>query len=176
MEDILDIREPVYLPDPVPVLWIAAGVAACLLVGYLLWLKLRKKPGVVLTPYELAARELNRIRQGGGGMDDTAFTLAVSDAVRGYLERGFALPAPELTTEEFFETLGTAKRVAPDLLRKLQPFLEHCDLVKFARQSLDEATRKTLLETAADFVDKANRGAQEDSAPPTPQAGGAKAS
>ena len=84
-----------------------------------------------------------------------AFYVELSGIVRRYLEDRFELRAPELTTEEFLESV----QHAPDLSREhqslLRGFLRQADLVKFAgaRPSAEDidrsvaAARRFLEET-----------------------------
>jgi hypothetical protein len=61
------------------------------------------------------------------------FYVRVSAILRRYVELRFGLRAPEQTTEEFLvSALATGGLIAAhrDLL---ETFLQHCDLVKFAR-------------------------------------------
>lgn len=76
------------------------------------------------------------------------FCVAVSDALREYLEESLNLRAPDRTTEEFLEELQASAKLSRDQKRVLAQFLERCDLVKFAR---DEPSRSDLegLHTAA---------------------------
>jgi hypothetical protein len=69
--------------------------------------------------------------------------VAVSDALRWYLEERFEFRAPERTTEEFLEELRQTDRLLPDQKEVLGDFLRRCDLVKFARY---EPARSELLE------------------------------
>ena len=45
---------------------------------------------------------------------------------------------PEDAAREALEMIQKQAKLPPKLLEKLQPFLEQCDLVKFAAQELEE--------------------------------------
>ena len=72
--------------------------------------------------------------------------------MRGYIERKFALAAPEMTTEEFLLTLARDRGALPYDSGRLRDFLEVCDLVKYAavRPARDDAEQ--VLGTARAFV------------------------
>src|SRR5688572_20443767 len=98
-----DIKPPVHIPDYWLYLWIALGVLALALIGYLVWrywLKkaLQPKPVPVLPPHVRARRRLKEAMTLIA--EPKLFVSAVSDAVRIYLEESFDLRAPERTTEE----------------------------------------------------------------------------
>ena len=114
------------------------------------------------TAYDVAIRRLGRLlaqpRDEPGQVD--AFFVELSSIVRWYLENRFDLRAPELTTEEFIESMSGS----PDLMRGYQPllrdFLNRADLVKFANfvpapGDVDEsvaAARRFLEETRSEML------------------------
>lgn len=61
------------------------------------------------------------------------YVIAISDALRCYLEERFEFRAPERTTEEFLHELQSTKLLSPDQKQSLAGFLQRCDLVKFAQ-------------------------------------------
>ncbi|MHC5184367.1 MAG: hypothetical protein ACYSPI_08845, partial [Planctomycetota bacterium] len=61
------------------------------------------------------------------------FYEKLSTCLRHYIENRFQLRAPEQTTEEFLEQLKTSDALRLEHKQQLQKFLEHSDLVKFAR-------------------------------------------
>ena len=86
-------------------------------------------------PHEVAYRELDALLAEnliGRGLAKL-FYVRLSNILRHYIENRFGLRAPESTTEEFLIALRASEaleRRHKDLLRR---FLEHCDLVKFAK-------------------------------------------
>jgi hypothetical protein len=84
--------------------------------------------------------------------DPRAFAIAVSDAVRVYLEERFTLRAPERTTEEFLRDLQKTSALTPQQKASLAAFLEQCDLVKFARFEPPESALRELHESALRLV------------------------
>ncbi len=155
-----DIRD---IHDPIPLtfweqhgLQIAVGTPlAVLLLGFLLWLVLRKKAKIPLTPIERARLELAaaRVEIATGG--DKAFAVQVSDTVRRYLEDACRMPAPERTTEEFLVEAAKHPWLRGELTDLLRKFLEWCDLAKFAGQQFGQPQREQLLAAAAQFLEAA---------------------
>jgi hypothetical protein len=86
--------------------------------------------------------------------DPRLFCIAVSDALRVYLEERFELRAPERTTEEFLQDLQSTEHLNEEQKRSLTDFLERCDLVKFARFEPNESALRELHESALRLVDE----------------------
>ena len=81
--------------------------------------------------------------------------MRVSTILRRYVELRFGLRAPEQTTEEFLvsvSALATGGLIAAhrDLL---EAFLQHCDLVKFARHRPTPSAMEETFESAKTFVE-----------------------
>lgn len=82
-----------------------------------------------------------------------AFYVRLSTILRRYIELRFGLRAPEQTTEEFLTSaLATGGLIAlhRDLL---DTFLQHCDLVKFARHRPAPGDMEEAFESAKNFVE-----------------------
>ena len=79
--------------------------------------------------------------------------MRLSTILRRYVELRFGLRAPEQTTEEFLvSALATGGLIAAhrDLL---EAFLQHCDLVKFARHHPTPSAMEEAFESAKTFVE-----------------------
>jgi hypothetical protein len=133
--------------------WAWAGWAALALAlaaaGYLAWRKWRRRKTPVAAVPEVPphARARQRLQAALGLISHPEpFCVAVSQALRIYLEERFGLNAPERTTQEFLAELQTSHVL--DLTHKtlLGDFLFRCDLVKFAKY---EPTEVELLELHA---------------------------
>jgi hypothetical protein len=96
------------------------------------------------------------------------FVIAVSEAVRTYLEERFGLKAPERTTEEFLSELQRSAML--DLRHKqvLEDFLSRCDLVKFAKYEPQRQELEDLHNSAMRLVDETT--APSFLRPPSPPA------
>jgi hypothetical protein len=159
MEGFADIEGPVRIG--LGTLLLLAGLAAVVLAAVVLGLRslLRRRSGngggPVLperSPLEVALERLDRLQSEGLGMDTDPFIVEVSNIVRDYLETAMEIPAREQTSEEFLLALQQEASLPEVLQARMPEFLDKCDLVKFARQSLEGTGRDALLETAGTVV------------------------
>ncbi|MCX8156074.1 MAG: hypothetical protein N3J91_06480 [Verrucomicrobiae bacterium] len=159
VEELRPLKPPVDIPSG----WAWLGwVAACLLLAALAWglwrwwQKRRLAPPAAaappLPPHVEARRRLEAAWQLLG--DPERFTVAVSAALRWYLERRFHLPAPERTTEEFLQDLQRTLLLQPRHKELLADFLTECDLIKFARFEPTEEALRRLHAAALRLVDE----------------------
>ncbi|HMJ88305.1 MAG TPA: hypothetical protein VK530_00730 [Candidatus Acidoferrum sp.] len=152
--DIRPIKPPVVIRDPwAAAAWIAGITIAVVLIalGVRLWWKRRPAVRPVIVPPHVRARE--KLNASLALLNDPrAFCIAVSDAVRVYLEERFRLRAPERTTEEFLRDLQTTTHLNSEQKQVLAAFLEKCDLVKFARFEPNEAALRELHESGLRLV------------------------
>jgi len=142
--------------------WVWAWVVGLLLLsavalrgGRVWWLSRQKARR--RSAYEIAMGRLTElmIRPHNEPQQMDAFFVELSAIVRWYLENRFELRAPELTTEEFLESMSRSPDLSGDHQAMLREFLHRADLVKFANfvpseQDTDrsvEAARRFLLET-----------------------------
>jgi hypothetical protein len=159
--DIRDIRPPYLIPLDWRVVALIASVA--LLALLLLWWAWRwyrgRQPPLTLLQRTLRRLEATRALMQVG--DAQAFSVAVSDAVRAYVEERFNVLATHLTTTEFLrDCLAQVGSSLQAHEQSLGDFLRYCDLAKFARWSLDGAQMQAMLASARHFV--------ESTAAPTP--------
>ncbi|MDD2709312.1 MAG: DUF4381 family protein [Verrucomicrobiae bacterium] len=157
-EDIRDIRGPVHIPFSW--LWIVQLFLGLLaLIGlWLLWRWYRRfrearRLARQKTPNEIALERLEKARALMTPEQAHEFAIAVSEAVRLYIEDRFHEQAAHRTTEEFLHDLLTrsGSPLAPhaDLLAD---FLKHCDLAKFARWSFSLPEMEGMHASAIRFV------------------------
>ncbi len=154
-----DITGPIVPPAP-PWPWWAwallasgAAVGSSAVAGLTYWLRRRAaRPPPPLSPEEWALRELERLTEhdwlGRGAARELYYR--VTAIVRQYVERKYALAAPEMTTEEFLATLD--RRPLPLDADRLRAFLEACDLVKYAALEPGPADIARTLGAARAFV------------------------
>lgn len=86
-------------------------------------------------PHEVAYDELRELRAKdlpGKGMIKEHY-FSVSAIIRKYLERRFSYRAPEMTTEEFLNSIKLSSELDAEVKKHLRKFLEQCDIVKFAK-------------------------------------------
>jgi len=168
LTEIEDIVGPVALPRApfvqrhAAALGIAAGVAAIAAVAVVLLRRKREASKQMLPAHVMAFRMLEwLIAQdfvGKGQLEQ--FYVHLCGVVRKYIEMRFEIHAPEETTEEFLGQMtqdGAGRSVLVEHRSLLKEFLEHADLVKFARHSPtdDEIQRsfnaaKVFIEATAD--------------------------
>jgi hypothetical protein len=89
--------------------------------------------------------------------------VSLSGIVRLYIERRFGLRAPEMTTEEFIQSVQRDSPLSPAHRESLGGFLAECDLVKFARVLPEREAAERAFAAARDFVNQtrpADEGAQ----------------
>lgn len=153
--DIRPIKPPVDVPNPWAWVFWTAGIlmaVALIAAAVILWLKRSKQLAVMppVPPHVRARQKLEAALLLIG--DPRAFAIAVSDAVRVYLEERFQLRAPERTTEEFLRDLQKTPVLTEPQKESLSAFLEQCDLVKFARFEPPETMLRELQESALRLV------------------------
>lgn len=160
--DIRDIKPPEELPfDWRPYGLVGAVCVALALAGFGLFTFLnRPRRSYVVPPrppHEVALTALQSLRaqrliEEG---EFAQYYVTLSAIIRRYLEDGFGVRAPEMTTEEFLATAASDRRLGPQQRRLLAEFLTQADLVKFARhlptlndvESAYEAARRFIEET-----------------------------
>lgn len=136
--------------------WIA-GILIVALAGWLAWRYWRKKvasrPAAPPVPPHVRARRL--LEQALGLISEPKpFSIAVSDAVRMYLEERFDFHAPERTTEEFLYELQDTNLLTVDQKQSLADFLANCDLIKFAKYEPTETELRSLYDAAVRLVNE----------------------
>lgn len=157
--DIRDIKADVLILPP---WWVWAllvlAAAAVVLVVWLVLKKRRQEAKEVFVPRQNAVEEARERLEAARKLmlagEIEAFYIAVSDAVRQYIERQFRLRAAEQTTEEFLQDMTRSQRMRPTHKELLEEFLTQCDLVKFARFRPGPKDMEAALAAATRFVDE----------------------
>ena len=180
-EGAAGIEGPVWIRPPMKT--IGAWLLGLVLLAAALWglwrlvVVLRHRAALRrLSAKERALRELDGLLHkdlvGKGLVKEFYFALTL--IVRSYIERAHAVRAPEQTTEEFLAAVSRDPRFGPDVVRRLQEFLQAADLVKYAaylpaHSAVDQsiATAKTYIATDAEeaAAQAATRAAEQGSAP-----------
>jgi hypothetical protein len=153
-EDIRDIRGPKTVPGTWQVPAVLAGAIVLALCAYVIWR--RRHRGIPPRTLSLSERTLELL-------DDTrplmrpetarAFGIAASELIRDYIEKRFDVVATQRTTEEFLQTLLQSSTEALARHRSLlAEFLQQCDFVKFAGDSLTVTDMESLFRSARQFV------------------------
>lgn len=154
--EIRDIAPPVdVFPYPLWQVAIVAAVALILLALLGWWIARRMANRPVSpppSPRAVALRALEELRGMVQKLEPYAFSIAVSDVLRHFMDGQYGFRAERQTSPEFLASISQSATLTPEDRRLLADFLERCDLIKFARVSGDEETNRALLESAGAFV------------------------
>ncbi len=169
-EGIKDIKGPVSFPaNHFFLIFIVVACLAALifLVTFFLKRYLKKKTESSSIPTEpadqIAYQALTRLKAKDlprfGKIKE--YYIELSDIVRRYMENRFSFRAPEMTTEEFLYFLRESDSLKGAHKNLLKQFLNHCDLVKFARygptqQEIDDSFNlaKKLVDETKSLTEK----------------------
>ncbi len=138
------------------VVWIAAILALCA-AAWWAWRRWRKKAAAVpaIPPVPPHARARRALEAALALLSDPkAFSIAVSGAIRGYLEERFDFHAPDRTTEEFLIELRETNLLTTGQKLSLVDFLAGCDLIKFAKYEPAETELRALHAAALKLVNE----------------------
>lgn len=80
------------------------------------------------------------------------FYFQLNLIVRIYIEKQFAIRAPEQTTEEFLQDLAVSNEITDEFKQVLKNFLIHSDLVKFALLKPGEEELTDSVESCRNFI------------------------
>lgn len=153
--DIKDIKGPMSFFE---MNWFIAGVLSIgliiLVILFIIVKKARDRKPVRL-PHETALEELESIRsQLINSGDIKEYFVGVSDCVRRYIERAFHLKAPEMTSEEFLNSLHGSAALTLAHKDLLKGFMNACDLVKFARYKPTGKETENVYLAAKNFIEE----------------------
>jgi hypothetical protein len=156
-------------------LWIIsiAAVIVVAVAAWLFWRYRRNKAAAALVvppvpPHVRARRRLERALSLIS--EPKPFSIAVSDALRAYLEERFNFHAPERTTEEFLYELQSTNLLTVAQKQSLAEFLESCDLIKFAKYEPAETALRALHDAALRLVNETEPRWVPPAAEPAPAA------
>jgi uncharacterized protein DUF4381 len=117
--------------------WVwASALAAVAMIGAAVWYARRPRPEVTVSPEVAARQALEPLR---AKLEDGVLLSQVSQILRRYIIRAFALDPGELTTTEFCAAIGRQPRINPELAAALSDFLRRCDERKFSPASAGPA-------------------------------------
>lgn len=158
---IEDIEGVVDMPRPKSYAWVWALGIVVVATAAGLWLYLRRKRVKELVrifkpAHELAYERLRALVKedlvGAGRIKE--FYERISDILRHYIEHRFSLRAPERTTEEFLAELANNEVLPEADKQRLGEFLQHCDLVKFAKHNPTTQQVQETFNLVKDFIEK----------------------
>lgn len=172
-----DITGTMLPPEaPKPYFWpivIASILASTGLIALLVWRIIKEvtKPAPPIPADVWALAALDRLDVADPITKDQiqAFYYQLSEIVREYLERQFAIAAPEMTTEEFLIATTRNPRHAQLMNSEmLTSFLDSCDLVKYAAFMPAEHASTEAVASARNFVRESTRAKQRAMQAATP--------
>ena len=137
--------------------WILSGLLLLILGGFVVYTSKRwRQVARRRSAYEIARSRLDQLLDAGSSTprDVEKFYVTLSSIVRQYLEDRFELRAPDLTTEEFLVSVVDAPDLSSDHQHLLQSFLNHADLVKFARILPSTEDVERSIDSAVRFLDE----------------------
>jgi hypothetical protein len=142
-----------------PWLWVysIAAILLIALLGWLLWRQWnRKKAALSFTPPVPPHVQARRMLEAALALisEPKPFSIAVSDAIRIYLEQRFDFHAPERTTEEFLYELQSTDLLTVEQKQSLADFLANCDLIKFAKYEPTESELRAMHAAALRLVNE----------------------
>lgn len=182
LEALRPVKDAVDIPLPRDwrmVAAVAGAVLVLLALAFVAWRFLRRERMVPeIPPHEAARAELARLRaealpESGRVLE---FYVRLSDIVRRYVERRFAIRAPELTTKEFLDAAGHHPSVREEHRILLGGFLRSADRVKFAAERPGTRECDAAFEAAEAFVNESAPQPVEGARGPAPGAGADAAS
>lgn len=148
--------------------YVALLVLFALLMALVIHLlgRIRRKIRILrMSPKERALHELElllaRKLVEAGRIKD--FYVELTMIVRRYIERRHRVRAPEQTTQEFLRAVSADARFAPQVVNRLQQFLEAADLVKFAAWNPDGSAVENAVGTARGYLTSDAEAADADS-------------
>jgi hypothetical protein len=174
-----DVKGPADLPEPASRRYVwaiggaAAVAAAVVIIGLLV--RRRRRKGILtvqIPPHQWAMQELQRLIDedliGQGHVK--LFYYRLNAIVRQYIELRFDLMAPEMTTEEFLETLRYSDRLAPAHKALLENFVTACDMVKYACYRPGKEEIEQVFVASRDLIDQTAQRGKEVRPPEEDQA------
>ncbi len=162
--DIRDIKPPVSLNKNYYRLYLITAITVGVLgiAGAIILFLYRRKHGEIgfapepLPAHEIAYNELENLKAlnliSKGRIKE--FYYALSNIVRHYIENRFRLMAPERTTEEFLTEMAITDKLEEKHKQLIRNFLEHCDLVKYAKYGPNNQEIENAFNSAKKLVDE----------------------
>jgi hypothetical protein len=157
----IQVLPPVEIHEPMSRWWFVAVPAGLVFAAILLTFLHKRSQEQAASIERIPAHEWARRQIAALVADDLIgrgqvqeFYYRISAIVRGYIERRYAVSAPEMTTEEFLAATAGDFRFAAGAATELKAFLTACDMVKYARHRPVAGEWNDLLRSAAQFVER----------------------
>ena len=158
---IEDIEDVVEMPQEAALWWIWLLIFFFIAAAAGGWILLRRKRaakliGIFKPAHEIAYERLKALVK--NNLVETGrikeFYEQISSILRHYIEHRFDLRAPERTTEEFLAELQYTDVLSEPDKESLEEFLNHCDLVKFAKHRPTTEQIQQTFDLVKEFIEK----------------------
>lgn len=154
--DIIDIFNPLPLPEPVK--WEIPGliILGLLIIAGLLFfiLKKKKKSSPPPPPHEVALTDLKEARELIRQQHSLRYAERASGILRTYLENRFHIKSTRQTTEEFLQTIPLSSTLElKNYQDQLSSCLIHCDMAKYAHKKSDISTMEKIEKSITEFIE-----------------------
>ncbi len=169
LPDIRDIvpPHPYFLPGQY--LWLLLAALVLFAAGWWAAKRFRRSHKVpVLTPRQMAAMRLQDLQRNIESIDPRTFGGEACDVLRLYIGSQFGLQPQRQTSPEFLNSITGSSVFTPAEHGLLAEFLEHCDLLKFARHDATLPAKQGLLEQATNFLENTGTPASHPAGSPPP--------
>ena len=162
-EELYDVKPPIDLPANYFALWVVLAVIITMAIVWWLyrWVAKNKKSKkaetiVIKSPWEIAYERLQELKKRNLIAQERSkeYYITLSDIARRYIEDRFNIKAPEMTTEEFLNSLRSAQELRSEHKNILKDFLNFCDMVKFARYTSSAAEAEQGFELVKRLVEE----------------------
>ena len=159
--DIRDIKGPIDFKAGFPAWYYLVGgsvilVIAGLFIWWRIWRKRGKPSGPIDTrePWEIAFEDLAVLKEKHypAAGEFKQYYIELTEIVRAFLQRIYEIPVLDMTTYEFLSVI-IEKDIDEKLYNTLRAFLEHADLVKFAKLIPEADKVEADYEVAVNIVD-----------------------
>jgi len=153
-EDIHDIRGLISIPyEWFWAAYILGGIVVVAALYYAWQFFRRRSKAKAKLPHEIALEKLEAARALMSPDSVREYAFTVSEIIRVYIEQRFGEKAARRTTEEFLSDL--VQQTGTPLAQHralLEDFLNHCDLIKFARWGATGSELESMQESARTFI------------------------
>lgn len=169
---IKDIEGPKGFPQedmPVYVYAVTALILGCVTAGLLFYRKFRKRKRqeIQMPPFQKALLRLKELGAKGYIEQEQyeEFYYGITWIIRAFISDQFDIHAPESTTEEFLEDMEKSNGFPAKYKPKLREYLDHCDMVKYARYAPDKKQIQNIFNATKEFILFAGKPKQSSSVP-----------
>ena len=122
-----------------------------------------------IDPFSEALEQINKLISASPRLPSKPFIFRLSEILRLYVERQFKLPAMEKTGEEFLVEISSHPLLKQKFKSTLSDFISKSDLIKYSQKEFAYKELELLLESAKNFINKAQKEFNAHKIPETDQ-------